>query len=74
VGNRSTNDSKPSGLTKIGKGRYMFLLFVRGGRSSLSTEEPAKTSRWTEAVFLIIICLVTCAIVAAIWKFFTPKN
>jgi hypothetical protein len=74
VGNRSANDSKTSGLTKIGKGRDMFLLFVRGGRASLSTEEPAKTSRWTEAVFLIIICLVTSVIVAAIWKFFTATN
>jgi hypothetical protein len=74
MGNRSTNDSKSSGLTKIGKGRDMFLLFVKGGRASLSKEEPAKTSRWTEAVFLIIFCLVTCAIVAAIWKFATAKN
>jgi hypothetical protein len=52
----------------------MFLLFVKGGRASLSTEEPAKTSRWIEPVFLIIICLVTCVIVAAIWKFFTASN
>jgi hypothetical protein len=74
MGHRSTNDSKSSGLTKIGKGRDMFLLFVKGGRASLSTEEPAKTSRWTEAVFLIIFCLVICAIVAAIWKFATAKN
>jgi hypothetical protein len=52
----------------------MFLLFVKGRRASLSTEEPAKTSRWIEPVFLIIICLVTCVIAAAIWKFFTAKN
>jgi hypothetical protein len=74
MGNRSSNDSKSSGLTKIGKGRDMLLLFVKGGRASLPTEESAKTSRWTEAIFLIIFCLVACVIVAVIWKFFTAKN
>lgn len=52
----------------------MFLLFVKGGRASLSTEEPAKTSRWIEAVFLLIICLVACVVVAVIWKFSIAKN
>jgi hypothetical protein len=74
MSNRSANGSKLSGLTKIGKGKDLFLLFVKGRRASSPTEESAKTSRWTEPVFLIIICLVTCVIVAAIWKFFTTKN
>jgi len=52
----------------------MFLLFVKGRRASLPTEEPAKTSRWTEAVFLIIFCLIACVIVAAIWHFFAAKD
>jgi hypothetical protein len=74
MGNRSANDSKSSGLTKIGKGRNMFLFFVKGGRASLPTEESAKASRWTEAIFLIIFCFVACVVVAVIWKFFTAKN
>jgi hypothetical protein len=74
MGNRSANGSKSSGLTKIGKGRDMFLLFVKGRRASLPTEEPAKTSRWTEAVLLIIFCFIVCVIVAAIWPFFTAKD
>jgi hypothetical protein len=44
----------------------MFLLFVKGGHSSLPTEEPAKTSRWTEAVYLVVVCLMACVIVAVI--------
>jgi hypothetical protein len=72
MGNRSGNGSKSSGLTKIGNGKDLFLLFVKGRRASVPTEESAKTSRWTEPVFLIIICF--CVIVAAIWKFFTAKN
>jgi hypothetical protein len=74
MSNRSANGSKSSGLSKIGKGRDMFLLFVKGRRASLPNEEPAKTSRWTEAVFLIIFCFIACAIVAVIWHFFTAKN
>jgi hypothetical protein len=66
--------AKSSGLTKIGKGRDIFLLFVKGRDSSLPTEEPAKTSRWAEAVFLIVFCLVTCVIVVVIWQFFSAKN
>jgi hypothetical protein len=46
---------------------------VKGGRASLSTEEPAKTSRWTEAVFLIIICLVACIIVTILKLFAATK-
>jgi hypothetical protein len=74
MGNRSANDSKSSGLAKTGKGRDLFLLFVKGGRGSLPTEDQPKTNLWTEAAFLIISCLVACAIVAAIWQFFTAKN
>jgi hypothetical protein len=51
----------------------MFLLFVEGRRASLPTEEPAKTSR-SEAVYLIVVCLVACAIVAVIWQFLSAKN
>jgi hypothetical protein len=74
MGNRSANDSKSSGLTKIGKGRNMFLFFVKGGHASLHTEESAKASRWTEAIFLIIFCFAACVVVAVIWKFITAKN
>ena len=74
MSNSSANGSKSSGLTKIGKGRDMFLLFLKGRHSSLPTEEPAKTSRWTEAVYLIVVCLVACAIVAVIWQFLSAKN
>ena len=70
----SANGPKSSGLTKIGKGRDMFLLIVKGRRASLSTEEPTKTGGWTEAVFLIAFCLVACAIVAVIWQFLSAKN
>jgi hypothetical protein len=52
----------------------MFLLFVKGRRASLPTEETAKTSRWTEAVFLIAFCVVACAIVTVIWQFLSAKN
>jgi hypothetical protein len=52
----------------------MFLLFVKGRHSSLPTEEPAKTSRWADAVYLIVVCSVACAIVAVIWQFLSAKN
>jgi hypothetical protein len=52
----------------------MFLLFVKGRRASLPSEEPAKTGRWTEAVYLIVVCVVACAIVAVIWRFLSAKN
>jgi hypothetical protein len=74
MSNNSANGSKPSGLTKIGKGSDMFLLFVKGRHASLPTEEPAKTSRWTEAVYLIVVCVVVCVIVAVIWQFLSAKN
>ena len=38
----SNSSAKSSGLTKIGKGRDMFLLFVKARHSSLPTEEPLR--------------------------------
>jgi hypothetical protein len=66
MGNKTANDSKASGLIKIGKGRNMFLFFVKGGRASLPTEKSAKASHWNEAIFLIIFCFVACVVVAVI--------
>jgi hypothetical protein len=74
MGNRSANDWKSSRLTKIGKGRNMFLLFVKGGRALSPTGESAKASRWNEAIFLIIFCFAACVVVAVIWNLFTAKN
>jgi hypothetical protein len=74
MSDRPANGSKSSGLTKIGKGRDMFLLFVKGRHASLPTEDSAKTSRWTKTVFLIVFCLVAFVIVVVIWQFLSAKN
>jgi hypothetical protein len=61
-------------ILKAGVGNPRFLLFVKGRRESHSTELPAKSSPWSEAIVLILLFSGALIIATVICAWFLRRH